>query len=101
MTLCGVPEGLAAAGAAVETLTARQAAAHGGAAPLIMAVVPPAADPVSLESTAEFCAAGTKHMAAAEGVEDLGRSSVGVSESGTSYATGDAAATSSYLIAGG
>ena len=102
MTLRVVPEGLAAAGATVEALTARLAAAHAGAAPLITAVVPPAADPVSLQSAAEFGAAGTEHAAvAAQGVQDLGRSGVGVGESGSSYATGDAAAASSYLIAGG
>lgn len=46
MTLRVVPEGLAAASAAVEALTARLAAAHASAAPVITAVVPPAADPV-------------------------------------------------------
>jgi PE family len=102
MTLRVVPEGLAAATAAVEALTARLAAAHGGAAPLITAVVPPAADPVSLQSAAEFSAAGIAHAtAAAQGAEELGRAGVGVGESGTSYAAGDAAAASSYLIAGG
>jgi hypothetical protein len=102
MTLRVVPEGLAAASAAVEALTARLAVAHGGAAPLITAVVPPAADPVSLQSAAGFSAAGTEHAAvAAQGVEELGRSGVGVADSGISYATGDEAAASSYLIAGG
>ena len=48
MALEVVPEGLAAASAAVEALTARLAAAHAAAAPLITAVIPPAADPVSL-----------------------------------------------------
>lgn len=38
---------------------------------------------------------------AAQGMEEPGRSGVGVDESGTSYATGDAAAASSYLVAGG
>jgi hypothetical protein len=42
-----VPEGLAATGAAVEALTARLMAAHAGAVPLLAAVAPPAADPVS------------------------------------------------------
>jgi PE family len=102
MTLRVVPEGLAAASAAVETLIARLAAAGAGAAPLITAVVPPAVDPVSLQSAAVFSAAGTEHAAvAAQGVEELGRSGVGVAEAGTSYAIGDAAAASSYLIAGG
>ncbi len=38
MTLRVLPEGLTAASASVETLTAHLAAAHGGAAPLITAV---------------------------------------------------------------
>ena len=102
MTLRVLPEGLAAAGATVEALTARLAAAQAGAAPLITAVVPPASDPVSLQSAAVFSAAGTEHEAvAAQGVQELGRSGLGVCQSGTSYATGDAAAASSYLIAGG
>ena len=71
------PEGFAAAGASVAALTARLAAAHVGAAPLITVVVP----------------------AAAQAADELGRAGVGVGESGASYATGDAAA--SYLIVGG
>jgi hypothetical protein len=102
MTLRVVPEGLAAASAGVEALTVRVAAAHAGAAPLITAVVPPAADPVSLQSGAAFSVRGGEHSTvAAQGVQELGRSGVGVGESGTSYATGDAAAASSYLIGGG
>jgi hypothetical protein len=102
MTLRVVPEGLVAASAAVETLTARLAAAHGAVTPLITVVVPPAVDPVSLQSAAHFSAAGTEHEAvAAQGVEELGRSGLGVGESGTSYAARDAAASSSYLIPGG
>lgn len=102
MTLRVVPEGLAAASAAVEALTARLAAAQASAAPLISAVVPPAADPVSLESAAGFSACGSEHAAVmAQGVEELGRSGLGVGESGASYAIGDAAAASSYLSARG
>ena len=102
MTLRVVPEGLAAASVHVEALTARLAAAHAGVAPLITAVVPPAADPVSLQSASAFSVHGGEHAAvAAQGVEELGRSGVGVAESGTSYATGDTAAASSYLVAGG
>jgi hypothetical protein len=102
MTLEVVPEGLAAASAAVEALTARLAAAQAGAAPLITAVVPPAADPVSLQTATGFSAQGSEHASvAAHGVEELGRSGVGVGESGVSYATGDAAVASTYLAAGG
>ncbi|OSC33174.1 PE family protein, partial [Mycobacterium decipiens] len=38
---------------------------------------------------------------AAEGVEELGRSGVGVAESGVSYAVGDAVAASTYAGWGG
>ncbi|BCI92768.1 PE family protein [Mycobacterium persicum] len=102
MTLRVVPEGLAAASAAVEALTARLAAAQAAAAPLITAVVPPAADPVSLQTAAGFSGQGVEHAAImAEGVEELGRSGVGVGEAGVSYAVGDAAAAGSYLGSGG
>jgi PE family len=99
MTLSVVPEGLAAASAGVAALTARLAAAHAAAAPLITAVVPPAADPVSLQSAAEFSVRGGLHTAvAAQGAEELGRAGIGVGESGASYASGDAAAASSYVV---
>lgn len=98
MTLRLVPEGMASASAAIEALTARLAAAHAGATPLITAVGPPSADPVSLQTAAAFSIHGSEHAAVAgEGAAVLGRSGVGVGESGTSYATGDAAAASSYL----
>lgn len=102
MTLRVVPEGLAAASGAVEALTARLAAAHAAAAPAITAVVPPAVDPVSLQTAAGFSAQGAEHSAiAAQGVTELGRAGVGVGDSGVSYATGDAAAASTYLVARG
>src|ERR1700731_2550692 len=101
MTLRVAPAGLASASAAVEGLTARVAAANGGAAPLIPAVVPSPADPVSLQTAAGFSAQGAEHTAvAAEGAEELGRAGVGVGESGASYAAGDAAAASCYSGAG-
>lgn len=100
MTLRVVPEGLSAAGAQVEALTARLAAAHAAAAPMIAAVLPPAADPVSLQTAVSFSAHGASHGAvAARGTEELGRSGIGVAESGTSYATGDAMAAVSYSVA--
>ena len=102
MTLRVVPEGLTGASAAVESLTARLAAAHAAAAPFVTTVVPPAADAVSLSTAAGFSAHGSEQQAiAAQGVEELGRSGVGVGESGISYVTGDAMAASSYLIARG
>ena len=102
MTLRVVPEGLASTSAAVEALTAKLAAAHTAAAPLITAVIPPAADAVSLQTAVGFSAQGAEHAAiAAQGIEELGRSGVGAGESGTSYATGDAQAASTYLMARG
>ena len=102
MTLRVIPEGLAAAGAAVEALTARMAAAHAAAAPMVTAVVPPAADAVSLQTATGFSTHSSEHQAvAAQGIEELGRSGMGVADSGTSYATGDAQAASSYMIARG
>ena len=97
MTLRVVPEGLAAACAGVEALTARLAAAHAGATPLITAVLPPAIDPVSVQSAAEFSVRGGLHSAiAAQGTEELGRAGIGVGDSGASYAAGDAAGSSSF-----
>ncbi len=102
MTLRVVPEGLAATSVAVEALTAKLAAVHAAAIPVITAVVPPAADPVSLQTAAGFSAQGAEHATVGiQGVEEIGRSGVGVGESGTSYATGDAQAASTYLIARG
>lgn len=96
-----VPEGLTAASAAVDALTARLAAAQAAAIPAITAVVPPAADPVSLETAAGFSVQGQEHaVVAAEGVEELGRAGVGVGESGASYLAGDAVAAATYGIAG-
>ncbi|CAN3126622.1 PE family protein [Mycobacterium sp. smrl_JER01] len=102
MTLRVVPEGLTAAAAAVEALTARMAAAHAAAAPVVTAVLPPAADTVSLHTAAGFSATAAEHQTvAAHGVEELGRSGLGVAESAASYAGGDAMAASAYLIARG
>jgi hypothetical protein len=97
-----VPEGLTAASAAMEALASRMAAAHTGAAPAVTAVIPPAADAVSLQTAAGFSARASQQQAvAAQAVEDLGRSGVGVGDAGISYATGDGLAASSYLIARG
>jgi hypothetical protein len=102
MTLRVVPEGLAAAGAEVAALTARLAAAHAAAAPLITAVVPPGSDPVSVQTAGGFSAQGLEHAATAtQGVAELGRSGAAVTESGAGYAATDAAAAGSYVIARG
>jgi PE family len=101
MTLRVVPEGLAAASANITALTARMAGAHAAAMPLITTVVPPAADPVSLQSAAGFSARGGQHAAmAAEGTEELGRAGVGVGESGVDYTSRDAAAAAAYHALG-
>lgn len=101
MTLRVLPEGLAATSAAVEAITAQLAAAHAAAAPVVSTVVPPAADPVSLEAAAVFSARGAQHStAAAQGVGVLGRAGLGASVAGTNYAVGDAEAASTYLGAG-
>lgn len=97
MVLRVVPEGLAATSAAIEAITAQLAAAHAAAAPSVCVVVPPAADPVSLEAAAVFSARGSQHSAAAgKGVEVLARAGLGVSLAGVSYAVGDAAAAATY-----
>lgn len=102
MTLNVVPEGLAATAAAVEALTARMAAAHAGAAAVTSVVVPPAADPVSLQAATAFSTHSARHNGVATaGITELGRSGAGVGESGVSYATGDAAAAATYLVARG
>jgi hypothetical protein len=97
MTLRVVPEGLMAASARIEALTARLASAQAISAPMITTVMPPAADPVSLQTAAGFSLRGGQHAAAAtQGAEELGRSGVGVAESGAGYAAHDAAAAASY-----
>lgn len=102
MNLNVVPEGLTATSAAVEALTARLAAAHAAAAPVIGAVVPPAADPVSLQTAAGFSARGVEHTTvASEAVEELGRAGMGVAESAASYTTGDLQAAANFMVAGG
>lgn len=102
MVLRVVPEGLIALSAAVEAITAQLAAAHAAAVPAVSVVVPPAADPVSLEAAAVFSGRGTQHSAAAaKGVEVLGRAGLGVSLAGVNYAVGDAAAASTYHFAAG
>lgn len=102
MTLRVVPEGLTAAAAAVEALTARLAAAHAAAAPAVSAVAPPGVDPVSLQTAAAFNSAAAEHQTmAARGIEELGRSGIGVGEAAASYASGDAMGATAYLIARG
>jgi hypothetical protein len=102
MMLRVVPQGLAAASAGIEALTARVKAAHVGAAPLVTAGVLAAVDSVSMQPAAALSVQGNDQAAvAAQGVELLGRSGVGVTESGATCVTGDAAAAAWYLGGGG
>ncbi|SIJ21956.1 PE family protein [Mycobacteroides abscessus subsp. abscessus] len=85
-----VPEGLAAASAQVAALTARLVTA--GAKHMVQAAgaIPPAADPVSLKSSAGLIGESIQHnISAAMGNEELGRSSIGVAETAASYTAGD------------
>ncbi|ERG69111.1 PE family protein [Segniliparus rugosus] len=102
MTMRVLPEGLLAASAAVEAITARLAAAHAASAPTITSVVPPAADPVSLLAAAEFGSRALLHQGAAgEGMAELGRGASGIAETATSYAEGDALAAEVYATEAG
>lgn len=101
MALWVVPEGLTAASAAVEAITARLGAAHTAAASVVSAVAPPGADEVSLRTALGFSELGMQHAAvASQGVEELGRAGIGVAESGSSYAVGDAEAAAGYGFLG-
>lgn len=84
MTLRVVPEGLTAASSAVEALTARLAAAHAAAAPVVSAVVPPAAGtPVRCRRRpASALTARSTMWLRPKASKELGRSGVGVGESG-------------------
>ncbi len=91
MTFCVVPEGLAAHSAAVEALTTSAGLN-----------VSPTADPVSLSTAARFSSAGGEHaIVAGQGVQELGRSGVGVGESRTTVMPPVIGAAASYLIGGG
>lgn len=97
MTLRVQPEGLAAASAAVEALAARLSAVQAAAVPLVGAVLPPAADPVSLQTALALNAHGVQHTdVATQGLSELVRAGAGVSEAATSYVTGDAQAAQSF-----
>ncbi len=64
-------------------------------------MVPPAVDPVSVQTAVGFSAQGSEHAAvAAQGVEELGRAGVGVGEAGAGYLAGDTAAAATFGFAG-
>lgn len=97
MALQVVPEGLAAASAAVEAITAALAAAHAAAAPVISAVAPPGVDPVSVQAAAELGIQGSQHTAVAtHGTGVLGRAGAGVAAAGVNYHGADASAASAF-----
>ena len=99
MILRTLPEGMAATSVLVESITARLAAAHAAAAPLITAVVPPAIDTVSIAAAAELSASGAQRQTSgATGVAELGGSSLAVADSGLSYQEGDLAAAATYAL---
>ncbi|WP_078324725.1 PE family protein [Mycobacteroides salmoniphilum] len=98
MYLNVLPEGLSAAGAVVEALAARLAAAHAAASPVVSAVAPPAADAISLQSAVHLSATGIERNAAAtRAVTELGRAGLGVEQVAASYVTGDITAAGTYL----
>ena len=79
-----VNQGTARVPAGTYTLDMSDAAA----APAVTAVIPPAADPVSLQTAISLSAHGAEHEAVAtQGVTELGRAGGGVTEAGISYAT--------------
>ncbi|MGL6236515.1 MAG: PE family protein [Segniliparus sp.] len=99
MILRTLPEGMAATSTLVEAITARLAAAHVVAAPVVTAVVPPAIDSVSITAAAELSASGAGRQASgATGVAELGGSSLAVADSGLSYQEGDLAAAAAYAL---
>ncbi|EFV14688.1 PE family protein [Segniliparus rugosus] len=99
MILRTLPEGMAATSALMESITARLAAAHAAAAPIITAVVPPAIDVVSTSAATELSVHGAqRQISGATGVSALAASSLGVADSGLSYQEGDLAAAATYAI---
>ncbi len=90
MNLDVVPEGLAAASAQAGALVTRLIAHNAVHAAAGSAVLPPGSDPVSVKTAAALLAGNTEHtVMAMMGNEEMGRSSMGVAESSTSYALGD------------
>ncbi|OSC41056.1 PE family protein [Mycobacterium decipiens] len=102
MTLRLEPEGLAAAGAALAAVTTWLATGHVASLPVLTGAVSTAANPV-LRGIATVLGAWDDERAAiaTNAIEELGRSGVGVAESGVSYAVGDAVAASTYVGWGG
>ena len=97
MGLRVVPEGLEAVAATIGAVTAQLLAAQTQAGAVVAAIVPPAADPVSVEAAVCLAAHGAQQRAVeADGSQELGRSGVGVERAATSYREGDALAIARY-----
>ena len=81
---------LRAAAAQAGPLVTRVSGPNAVPAPAGSAVVPPGSDPVSVKTAAALLVGNTEHtVMAMMGNEEMGRSSMGVAESSTSYALGD------------
>ncbi|ERG69180.1 PE family protein [Segniliparus rugosus] len=98
MGLRVVPEGLEAVAATIEAVTAQLLAAQAQAGSVVSAIVPPAADPVSVEAAVGLAAHGAQQRAVeADGSQELGRSGLGVEQAAASYREGDALAVARYV----
>lgn len=97
-----LPEGLIAASAQVAALTGRLLGANAAHAIATGAILPPGSDLPSQKVAASRIGQGAAHQAAAAmGNEELGRSSMGVAESGISYLIGDAEGATAFGAAAG
>lgn len=94
------PEGLEAASAQVAALTARVATHNAIHAATGSAVLPPGSDPVSIKVSTALLVGNVEHQAAAAmGNTQLAMSSIGVGESGSSYAIGDSMGAAAFAAA--
>jgi len=98
MTLRVVPEGLAAASARIGaiTRTASIRAGRFGAADHRRDAARRRSGVVADRGRVQSSVAASMRRLPAQGAEELGRSGIGVAESGASYAVHDAAAAASY-----
>ena len=98
MVLQVIPEALAATSVAVEALAERLAAAQATVAPIITAVVPPAIDPVSIETATVFSTQSSQHLlVSTQGTQQLNYAGLGVANAGTNYALTDSHAAATML----
>ncbi|WP_292974837.1 PE family protein [Mycobacterium sp.] len=96
------PTALGAASAQVAALTGRLLASNATHLVATSATLPPGADLVSEKTSLSLIAEGLEHhLMTGMGSAQLGLSSEGVGESGTSYAIGDAEGAAAYVANGG